>query len=526
MSQSEGADRLDALPSVPADVHASVRRLGRGSTANFIGSIVSAIANLGVAVAITRGMSRQDAGVFFSTTSLFMLAVALGQLGTSTGLVYFLSRARALGRPELIRPYLRAASRPVFVVAILAAVGLFVFASPIAEVTNHDHAKTAADFLRALALFLPFASMKTLSLAASRGMGSMRPTVVMEQIVRPLVQFALVVAAVLIGTRWTFPYAWAACFLVGAAGSRGLLRKYLDNAGTGTRAPEPVAKEFWKFTAPRSLANVIASAMQRFDIVLVGAITGSPAAAVYAASTRFLVLGQLGARAISTAAQPRLAESLIRGDRNEVNRIYQTSTAWLMMLTWPLYLLFGTVGRPVLSVFGKGYNSGGVVLLVLSVGMLIGNGCGMVDIVLNMAGRTSWNLMQVILAFGINIGLDLWLIPIHGIAGAAFGWAVAIVVQNVFSLIQVALFRGYHPLGSATTCIAVLSMVCYGVFPLLVRLVLGQTAVCAIVSLLVGSVMYAGLLWRYQDLLQVRALLQVRRTRGTSEVRSNSTSGS
>ena len=62
-------------------------------------------------------MSRADAGVFFSTTSLFLVATTLGQLGTDLGLVYFLSRSRALQRFGDIGDYLRAALWPVAAVS-------------------------------------------------------------------------------------------------------------------------------------------------------------------------------------------------------------------------------------------------------------------------------------------------------------------------------------------------------------------------------------------------------------------------
>ena len=84
--------------------------------------------------------------------------------------------------------------------------------------------------------------------------------------------------------------------------------------------------------------------MQRLDIVLVGALAGAVQAAIYAAATRFIVAGQMGTNAISNAAQPKLAETLARDDHDAVHHIYETSTAWLMAATWPLYLIFTLLG--------------------------------------------------------------------------------------------------------------------------------------------------------------------------------------
>ncbi|MEO7060646.1 MAG: polysaccharide biosynthesis C-terminal domain-containing protein, partial [Lapillicoccus sp.] len=204
--------------------------------------------------------------------------------------------------------------------------------------------------------------------------------------------------------------------------------------------------------------------------------------------------------------------ALARGRRSDVNHIYQTSTAWLMISTWPIYLMFAIVGGPLLEVFGKGYSTGGRPLLaLLAVAMLIATGCGMVDSVLNMAGRTWWNLMNVAIAFGVNLGVDLWLIPRLGILGAAIGWAAAIVTQNAFSLLMVGIKVKVHPFGRATLSVAAGSLVCFGLVPWVTLLVLGEGIRTVVVSGAIGVVLYAGFLWTFRRLLQLQALISVKR---------------
>lgn len=187
---------------------------------------------------------------------------------------------------------------------------------------------------------------------------------------------------------------------------------------------------FWRFTAPRAVASVAQLALQRLDIVLVAAIRG-PAEA---AATRFLVVGQLGGQAISLAVQPHLGVHLTREDRAETNNLYRTATAWLILMTWPLYLLAVAFAPYLLGVFGAGYAEGAAVVLVLCLTMLVATGCGMVDVVLNMAGRTSWNLGNSLLALTVNVTLNHLLIPPLGILGAAIAWAVAILVNSLLPL--------------------------------------------------------------------------------------------
>ena len=101
---------------------------------------------------------------------------------------------------------------------------------------------------------------------------------------------------------------------------------------------------------------------------------------------------------------------MAREDHETSRRLYQGSTAWLIAITWPIYLVFIGSGGLLLQVFGHKYGGGSTVLVILCSSMLIATGCGMVDIVLLMGGRSSWNLFNVLLAFTTNITLDLILI--------------------------------------------------------------------------------------------------------------------
>lgn len=216
-------------------------------------------------------------------------------------------------------------------------------------------------------------------------------------------------------------------------------------------------------------------AMQRLDIVLVAALIGPLQAAVYAATTRFLVLGQMGGSAVATAVQPRIGAAVAREDRVLACRLYGTSTAWLVLITWPIYLTFATFGPFLLRVFGEGYSEGAEALTLLSLAMLVATGCGMVDMVLNMAGRTTWTLGNTLFSLVLLVGLDLWLIPAYGIIGAAIGWSLARVVANLVPLALLGLALRLHPFGLPLVTAVTASSLCFGVGLVLARVLLGAS---------------------------------------------------
>jgi O-antigen/teichoic acid export membrane protein len=516
-SEPEGRDR------------AGLGEVARGSTLNLAGAAVSAAASLGVTVLVTRRFSPPVAGAFFAATSLFLIIEAVSNLGAYNGLIYFIAQFRSLRSRGRIPSLLRAAVIPVFAASSAAAVALVIFAEPLARLLlggHLDHSGAGPDAvaaaLRALAVTMPFAALLDTYLGASRGYRDMRPTVVVDRIGRSGLQLAGMLAAALAGSAallaplWAVPYipasviAWIWFHRVrhrshARAASQDTERSQLRDRPADGRAAPGLAG-FWRFNAPRALATIAQMVIQRLDIVLVGILRGPVEAAVYTAATRFLVVGQLGNAAISMAAQPQFTHLFAIGDRRGVNSVYQVTTGWLVILTWPLYLLAVVYGPTVLAIFGHSYQAGATVMVILGLTMLMATACGQVDMVLTTTGRTSWSLLNALLAVTVNVAVDLALIPRYGIAGAAIGWAAAIAVTNLVPLAQVAKVVRVHPFGRGMLIACGLTTVSFCLIPLAVRWLAGGRVVVSVAAVAAGCVVLLAGAWRFREPLQLSLL--------------------
>ncbi len=452
------------------------RGAARGGLANMIGSALAGGVGVVVTWVVARRLGQAEAGAFFSATAAFVLAGGLAKLGTNTGLVYWPARLRATGRDHLLGPCLRTGLLPVVVFSLVLAVAMWIAAPGIAH-----GVPGVADGLRVLALFIPLQALTDVLLTVTRGYRSMRPTVLIDRVLRSCLQLVAIGAAGLFAAASlpAFAMAWAVPYLpVTILSAYAARSAYLAGRPAGTTS-EPaerrrLRREFWLFTGPRALAAVAQLALQRVDVLLVAALGGLGAAAVYAVAGRFVILIQFANQGISQSVQPRLAEALSTGDHVTANRLYQVATGWLVLITWPVNLLVILFAPYYLRFFGPEYAAGTPVVRLLAVAMLIATGCGMVDMVLSMAGRTSLNLGNVLVALAVTIGLDVLLIPRWGAIGAAVGLAGAMVANNLLPLIQV--FRGarLHPFGPGTRAAALLSIGCFGLLPRAVTTLTGD----------------------------------------------------
>jgi O-antigen/teichoic acid export membrane protein len=489
--------------------------------------------------------------------SMFLIVKSVAGLGAGVGAVNFIARLRSLGQPAKIPLIIRAAVIPVAVASVVAAAGLFLAAEPLANLALSGHPgeagatpATVAGALRALGLALPFAALLDTLIGAGRGYRDMRPTVVVDNLGRYTGQLLGVLVAVAVGSAALLAPLWAVPYVPAAFVAWLWLRRIRRRAETspdggipeghdaavapsrtdaataltgGARPLTMTTAGFWRFTAPRALASVAQITIQRLDIVLVAVLIGPAQAAVYTAATRFLVAGQFGNSAISMAAQPRFAELFAVGDRRGARQVYQVTTAWLILLTWPLYLLAIAYGPEILTVFGHSYRAGDTVMVIMGCAMLLVMGCGQVDMILVTSGRSSWSLANAGLAVVVNVTLDLLLIPRYGITGAAIGWAVTFGVTNLMPLTQVAFTMRLHPFGRGTLIAIALTTTGFFVVPLAARALLGSGGAVSAGAVAVGCAVLAIGMWRSRGTLRLSVMpglsAVARRFRSREEVR-------
>jgi O-antigen/teichoic acid export membrane protein len=514
----------EALSDHDAAVGAAMARIARGGTASLVGAAASAVSSFVLVILVTRLYDVRDAGSLFASVSVFLILLAVVELGVDQGFVRFIAWYRARHEEADVPAVLRAGYLPVLVVS-LAVTGIGFIATPALSslVSGGEDSGPVAAMLPVLAAALPIAAAYELTLAATRGYGTMRPTVLIERFLRPGLQpIGVLAAAALDSGVIGLTIAWAAPYLVGLglallALARVRRPRPVAGAWSNETLPQPirprpariVAAEFWLFTAPRCAARVCQVALQRIDVVLIAALRGPRDAAIYTAVTRFIVVGQTAMQAAQQVLQPKLAELLAVNDVSVASAVFQRATAWFVALTWPLYLIFAVNAGLLASMFGSEYDAGASSLVILSLGMLAATAAGPVDVLLVMAGRSGLSLLNTLAALFVDVMLCVLLVPQYGVLGAAIARTTAILVRNVASVIQVRLNLGMTAVSPALLRVVMAAVVLLGVIPAVVSRA-WPGAVGAMVIILVATAAYMTVLWRWRDILGLVAFTALR----------------
>ena len=477
---------------------AHLRHIGRGGSQNLIAAVVAALLGILLSIVVARSFSTEDTGLYLVATSVVLLIATVARLGTAIGLVYWISRLRELGRVDDMHLVIRIALRPIVALSIVTAVALIAVA-PWASDLLLDGSSTGTTMLQLLAFALPAIVVFDALLGATRGLGTMKPTAVLDRVGRPAAQLVLTVIAAVMGSVVAVTAAWAIPYLVlvlivGWWMFRRVKAPVASNnpvAETGPTAQE-LRRDFWSFTWPRAITSVVQQARQRFDIVLLSALSGPVEAALYGIATRFLVVGQLTNSALALAAQPHVASLSTADQRDSIAAVYRSTTTWIITLNGPLYVGVAIFSPLLLSLFGPDYVSAWPVTVTLCIAAFIGNGSGMVDVILSMTGRTGATLANSLGALITQVALLLALVPSWGALGAAIAWGVSIVVINAMSVVQLARSDGIHPIETGTAVAVAGNVVAVAIPAGAIAFTLGQTWAAFALSVSVCAAAYVG----------------------------------
>jgi O-antigen/teichoic acid export membrane protein len=500
--------------------------LARGWLLALVGLVSSSVLSFLFAIAVARGLGATGAGVFFAALALFTILSVATQFGASTGAVRTVARFHALGRGGDVSRTLVIALSPVLILSAIVALSLFVFAPDISRlIIRGADSEAAVDYLRIFAPFLPFASASAVIVAATRGFGTMIPLVGIEHLGKGTARLLLALAALASGLggaalalAWAVPVALA-CVVAGSALMvllrRAEARTSLVPWSSATRS---LALEFWGFTAPRGVASILQITLLWLDTILLAALASPHDAGIYTAAARVATQGAIAIHAVVFVLGPLVSGLLAKDERERAEAVYQTATSWLIALSWPIYFTLIAFAPLVLGIFGPEFEAGETALVVLALAMLVAMACGPVNVVLVMAGKTSWNLFNAFCALAVNVVLNLALIPPFRMSGAAIAWAASILIANVLPLVQVRLFLGLRPVGSGVGTAAVAAAMLYGVLGLVTRYAFGPELPEFLVFAALATAGYLGVLWLRRDALQLGVLRQSLATRRSSRV--------
>lgn len=167
------------------------------------------------------------------------------------------------------------------------------------------------------------------------------------------------------------------------------------------------------------------------DVVVVGLYLQPDEVGIYFAAAKTMALMQFVFFSVKAAAAPRFASLVAEGDKDALARFAGEMARWGFWPSLGVGIVMLLAGHVLLSLFGPGFTAGYPLMAILFLGYLSKASVGPGEVLLTMAGRQqlcAWLYAVVLVS---NIGLNMLLIPIYGLSGAAMAAAGAMMIEAV-----------------------------------------------------------------------------------------------
>ncbi len=210
-------------------------------------------------------------------------------------------------------------------------------------------------------------------------------------------------------------------------------------------------------------AGVASIGLKYLDSIMIGKYLPIVLVGVYTIAAFIPTVIEAPLTAIEKIAASRIAFAWSANNKQEIFSIYQKSSFYMISLGGLLFLGINCNINSLLSFLPDAYQQSGLIVLIISTGTLFNMATGLnAPILFNSEKYKSGAILLIALAL-VALLLQMFLIPLYGLTGAALATASAYIFYNLMMMLMVWKYFQLQPFSVETVkvaaCIIVVFMI-------------------------------------------------------------------
>jgi O-antigen/teichoic acid export membrane protein len=204
-------------------------------------------------------------------------------------------------------------------------------------------------------------------------------------------------------------------------------------------------REIASYTIPLLTMDLVLLSMSSFDAILVGNMHGTDAVAQLRVVDSTSKLNSLVFMTFSILFVPTAARFFARSDRAGMRDLYWTTSAWIAVLSFPIFACTFSLAEPVtVALFGQRYASSAIILALVSLARFIDTAFGPNGTTIRIFGGIKEFVGVNVTTAVFHIVLTLILVPPFSAMGAAVSILVTYIVYNALKQYVLRRVSGYR----------------------------------------------------------------------------------
>lgn len=393
----------------------------KGLSWNFAALAFAALTVLAANLLIARDFGPGGLGVFSQTLTWFALMAQVAALGVHYAVLHQSANSTTLVEA---RDVVNAGATVVAIIASCAAVASFVLAPVVGSIVSSVPLVDSIRFASGALLFHALAKVVAAGLNGTRRMAAFSSV--------SAARAAGMLAAVLyLGASQSSASQLGLVFLASEVGA--FLAAVISWGRLWPRFDLEQARYLAKFGARAAFAAITVEVNSRVDIAVLGIAASDEVVGVYTlAAIAFEGVFQIFV-VLRNQVNPTVAAAVGDNEPGEVDALVRRLWPWTRMVTLLILVFAGLLTGWVVELFGlsQSFLDARAPLLILLAGLVFAAPLLPFDQLLVVGGEPGAQTRVVLISLGVNVVLNVALVPWLGVIGAALGTACAILTLVV-----------------------------------------------------------------------------------------------
>ena len=415
----------------------SLRKIAKGAGITFVGTAIGMFFGFFTRMVIARFLGPGDYGLISLGVACLSIAATIGLLGLPAGITRYVSFYKGKGDKSRIKGTIVSALKISFPISLILACLLFFGANWISINVFHDANLTGV--LQIFAIAVPFWCLAQIFLRATIGFQDMRYKAYVEDIFQNVFKLAVILLLLylgfgVLGAIW----GWALAIIVMSFLAFYFLEKRVFPVFNTEVKAVSIRKELFSFSLPLTLVDASRLIFGWIGTLMLGYFITSYDVGIYNAALPTAGLVQIALVSFAAIFMPIISELYSLRKYEDIRRTYSIVTKWIFSIVFPGFLLIILFAKQIMWIlFGSEYVSGAMALCILAFGYLIASAVGPTSSTLAAFGRTKIIMGCYFVGAGMNFFLNIYLIPIYGVNGAAIATASSFAFMNILTFLFV-----------------------------------------------------------------------------------------
>lgn len=450
-------------------------------------------------------------GIFNISRTLCESATVFTKAGFDIGIVRYFGERQG---PDCDRENAGFLKITLFIITVLSlAPVLFIYLGGGLFLERHIYPYDSFSMIMfVMVLSIPFMSLTQVLGGAFRGRLRIRPRVVAEFFLQPSSRLVIIIILFLIGWKlWAVITGTVFSFLLSTVYLLIMCRLIftLPSESGVRKLPWRDLLSVGQYSIVISLTVSVALLLQRADVLMLGYFARAEHVGQYSVIQMVTGLIPIFNSSLNQAVAPMIAGFHAEGRIEEMRGLIHQHTRWVIIATFPFFLIIASFGNIFIGIFGKGYVVDVPVITLLALAQFVIAVLSSAGFMLSMTGRHYNELFTMLFALGCSVVLNYFLIPPYGLMGAGTGTLIAVVLANILRSIQVYRVHGIFPIGPGSVKPFIVGLVSFIFCIAALRSIGVKTGiVAAIITSAVFLAIYCMLIARFGVIEDDRLLLQ------------------